>query len=125
MSPVTHFLTGWILANSTALSRRDRALVTWSVVVPDIDGLGIVAEVATHLTLYCGSPATITRCTILLLRSSLRCWPLHSLSRSGRPRHCVFWGLICFCWRICWARGGPMAIIGRFLIWRRFHLRAI
>ena len=50
MSPVTHFLTGWILANSTALSRRDRALVTWPVVVPDIDGLGIVAEVLTRNT---------------------------------------------------------------------------
>ncbi len=48
MSPVTHFLTGWVLANSVALSRRDRALVTWSVVIPDVDGLGIVAEVLTR-----------------------------------------------------------------------------
>ena len=48
MSPVTHFLTGWVLANSAALSRRDRALVTWSVVVPDVDGLGIIAEVLTR-----------------------------------------------------------------------------
>jgi inner membrane protein len=48
MSPVTHFLTVWVLANSTALSRRDRALVTLSVVVPDVDGLGIVAEVLTR-----------------------------------------------------------------------------
>src|SRR5438445_12583203 len=50
MSPVTHFLTGCVLANSTALCRRDRALVTWSVVLPDIDGLGIVAEVLTRNT---------------------------------------------------------------------------
>src|ERR1700751_796636 len=48
MSPVTHFLTGWVLANSTALSRRDRALVTWSVVVPDVDGIGIIAELVTR-----------------------------------------------------------------------------
>lgn len=48
MSPVTHFLTGWMLANSTVLSRRDRALVTLSVVVPDVDGLGIVAELFTR-----------------------------------------------------------------------------
>ena len=34
MSPVTHFLTGWVLANSAGLERRDRALVTLSVVVP-------------------------------------------------------------------------------------------
>jgi inner membrane protein len=45
MSPVTHFLTGWVLANSAGLDRRDRLLVTLSAVVPDIDGLGIVAEV--------------------------------------------------------------------------------
>jgi len=48
MSPVTHFLTGWILANSASLSRRERALVTLSGVVPDIDGLGIVAEYLTR-----------------------------------------------------------------------------
>lgn len=48
MSPVTHFLTGWILANSASLSRRERALVTLAGVVPDIDGLGIVAEYRTR-----------------------------------------------------------------------------
>ena len=48
MSPVTHFLTGWILANSASLSRTERALVTCASVVPDIDGLGIVAEYLTR-----------------------------------------------------------------------------
>ncbi len=48
MSPVTHFLTGWILANSASLSRREGALVTLAGVVPDIDGLGIVAEYLTR-----------------------------------------------------------------------------
>ena len=48
MSPVTHFLTGWVIANSAALDRRDRALVTGVSVVPDIDGLGIIAEVLTR-----------------------------------------------------------------------------
>src|ERR1700686_2986543 len=48
MSPVTHFLTGWILANSASLSRRERALVTLAGVAPDIDGLGIVAEYLTR-----------------------------------------------------------------------------
>ena len=45
MSPITHFLMGWAVANLVpALGKRDRALVTWASVVPDIDGLGIVAE---------------------------------------------------------------------------------
>jgi inner membrane protein len=50
MSPVTHFLTGWVLANSVSLSRKDRALVTLSCVVPDVDGLGVVAEYLTRNT---------------------------------------------------------------------------
>jgi hypothetical protein len=49
MSPITHFLMGWAVANSApSLDRRDRALVTWASVVPDIDGLGIIAEWATR-----------------------------------------------------------------------------
>jgi len=48
MSPATHFLTGWILANSASLSSRERALVTLAGVVPDVDGLGIVAEYLTR-----------------------------------------------------------------------------
>src|SRR5512140_1913359 len=44
MSPVTHFLSGWALANSTRFDRRDRALVTWACVIPDVDGLGAVPQ---------------------------------------------------------------------------------
>src|SRR3954468_7702977 len=47
MSPVTHFFTGWVLANCAGLQRKDRALVTLSCVVPDVDGLGIVPEILT------------------------------------------------------------------------------
>ncbi len=48
MSPVTHFFTGWVLANCAGLNRRDRALVTLACVVPDVDGLGIIPEVLTR-----------------------------------------------------------------------------
>jgi membrane-bound metal-dependent hydrolase YbcI (DUF457 family) len=48
MSPVTHFLTGWVFANCFRLDRRDRALVTLASVVPDIDGLGIIPELLTR-----------------------------------------------------------------------------
>jgi membrane-bound metal-dependent hydrolase YbcI (DUF457 family) len=48
MSPITHFFTGWVLANSTSLTRRDRALVTLSALVPDLDGLGILVELLTR-----------------------------------------------------------------------------
>ncbi len=48
MSPITHFLTGWVLANSLGLERRDRALVAMAGVIPDVDGLGLVADLATR-----------------------------------------------------------------------------
>jgi hypothetical protein len=48
MSPVTHFLTGWLLANSVRLDRRGMAAVTVAAVIPDIDGIGIVAELLTR-----------------------------------------------------------------------------
>src|SRR3981081_698526 len=48
MSPVTHFLTGWVLANCFNLERKERALVTLASVAPDIDGLGIIPELLTR-----------------------------------------------------------------------------
>jgi len=48
MSPVTHFLTGWVFANCARLDRRERAIVTLACVVPDIDGLGIIPELLTR-----------------------------------------------------------------------------
>jgi LexA-binding, inner membrane-associated putative hydrolase len=37
------------MANTVpSLSRRDRALITWASVVPDLDGLGIIAEKLTQ-----------------------------------------------------------------------------
>jgi hypothetical protein len=49
MSPITHFLMGWAVANSVpSLTKRGRAMVTWASVLPDLDGLGIVAEKLTQ-----------------------------------------------------------------------------
>lgn len=48
MSPATHFLAGWLLANTTALERRDRALVVCAAVIPDVDGLGFIPELLTR-----------------------------------------------------------------------------
>ena len=49
MSPITHFFMGWAVANSApSLNKRERAVVTWAGVVPDVDGLGIVADSLTR-----------------------------------------------------------------------------
>jgi LexA-binding, inner membrane-associated putative hydrolase len=46
MSPITHFLASWSLADVTGLRGRDQALVTWCGVAPDLDGLGVVVDLA-------------------------------------------------------------------------------
>ena len=49
MSPVTHLLTGWIVANASTRSvRRERAIITVASVAPDLDGLGIIPELVTR-----------------------------------------------------------------------------
>jgi hypothetical protein len=50
MNPVSHLLTGWVVANTVDLTARDRALVTLAGVLPDIDGLGIITEILTEHT---------------------------------------------------------------------------
>jgi len=40
---------GWAVANSApSLNKRERAFVTWASVIPDADGLGIIAEKLTR-----------------------------------------------------------------------------
>jgi len=46
--PATHLLVSWTVAESARLSKRDRTLVTLAGVLPDIDGLGVIAEIATE-----------------------------------------------------------------------------
>ena len=52
MSPVTHFLSGWVLANVTPFDQRDRAIVALTCVAPDVDGLGAIPEVLTENSAY-------------------------------------------------------------------------
>jgi hypothetical protein len=49
MSPITHLLIGWLTANATtSINKRERAIITIAGVAPDIDGLGIVADLITQ-----------------------------------------------------------------------------
>jgi hypothetical protein len=49
MSPVTHFLSGWVLASafSRQLGKSGKIIVVLASVAPDIDGLGIIPELFT------------------------------------------------------------------------------
>ncbi len=48
MSPISHFLIGWAAANTARLERKERAVVAIAGIIPDADGLGIIAEVLTR-----------------------------------------------------------------------------
>jgi inner membrane protein len=46
MSPLTHLLASWIVAVKTTNNLRDERLVTLAGVAPDLDGLGIIIDIA-------------------------------------------------------------------------------
>lgn len=53
LSPITHFLSGWALANTVPfLTARDRGLITLAGVLPDIDGLGAIPDILTRHTAH-------------------------------------------------------------------------
>jgi len=49
VSPITHFLASWTIAEIYARDRRERAWITAAGVVPDLDGLGVVVDFANRL----------------------------------------------------------------------------
>ena len=44
MHVVTHLLAGWALAEQTKLEPRDKALIAWASVAPDLDGVGLPVD---------------------------------------------------------------------------------
>ena len=44
MSPISHLLVSWVIADKTTTNARDRKLVTLAGVIPDLDGLGLVGD---------------------------------------------------------------------------------
>jgi inner membrane protein len=50
MSPLTHLLASWLIAAKTTDNSRDCRLVTFAGLVPDLDGLGMIVDIATGFT---------------------------------------------------------------------------
>ncbi len=44
MNPITHLLASWSLLEASGLPVRDRAIVVWVGVAPDLDGLGVIPD---------------------------------------------------------------------------------
>jgi inner membrane protein len=55
MSPLTHLLVGWEIGRNFGGNARDRNLVAWSSVAPDLDALGLIVDGANSLL---GRPPT-------------------------------------------------------------------
>jgi hypothetical protein len=47
MSPVTHGLISWLVANVPGVERGGRRLIVLAGLAPDLDGLGIIVQLAT------------------------------------------------------------------------------
>jgi len=86
MHVVTHLLAGWALAEQTPLERRDKALVAWASVAPDLDGAGLPVDWAVralggnsdlyetyHHVAFHGLPAAVAF-TLLLMPFLKRKW---------------------------------------------------
>lgn len=86
MSPVTHAAIGWILAQPLA-ARRDRALVTAAALLPDIDGLTVLAGADAYGTYH----HTFGHNVFMAAAATIAC------AVAGRSRWAAaFWGMIGF-----------------------------
>lgn len=93
MSPITHLLASWIVAAKTTDNLRDRRLVTLAGVAPDLDGLGIILDIANgsfarghlyyypqyHHWLMHGLPAALV-CSAVLAAFGRRRWHVFALA---------------------------------------------
>ena len=50
MSPATHLLGSWLIAAKTTDNARDCRLVTLAGILPDADGLGLIADIVSGLS---------------------------------------------------------------------------
>ncbi|MFA5504486.1 MAG: metal-dependent hydrolase [Vulcanimicrobiota bacterium] len=46
MSPITHFLASWVIADTVLEDDRDKMLVACAGILPDLDSLGVVCDFA-------------------------------------------------------------------------------
>jgi inner membrane protein len=93
MSPLTHLLASWIIAVKTTDNVRDQRLVTLAGVVPDLDGLGLLLDLANganttgkfyyyqqyHHLLTHGLPAAVV-CSLLMAAVARRRWRVLGLT---------------------------------------------
>ena len=103
MSPVTHFLSGWVLANVTPFDRRDRAIVALACVVPDVDGLGAIPDVLTknsaHPLTWFSDYHHLLHNAAFAMVVAVAAFALERFRSRYTLRQVLI--LCCWCWRLC------------------------
>jgi inner membrane protein len=94
VNPITHLLATWSLAEASRLEARDRAIVTWVGLSPDLDGLGAIPDVVARVLGH-GDPAFYGRYHHLLLHGLFGAVLLPAIAMAfARRRLAVFlWGV--------------------------------
>jgi len=125
MNPIEHLLIGWAAAQVLPLDRRDRAIVTIASVIPDIDGFGILPELATRGTsheLLWWTEYHHTLCHNLLsaiVYTAIAAYFAHALARTSLMAFTS--AFICIFSAMSSVLAARMAINGRFRTGCRFQ----
>lgn len=99
MSPIAHFMTSWLIGASVCDDRRDVRLIALAGVAPDLDGLGVVADIAARLSGH-EAPGWFERYHHVLLHGLAGC-------------------VVIVIAMACFARRHPVVVIGAILA---FHM---
>lgn len=49
MNPITHLLAGWTVAEQSHVSLRDKKIITWAGVIPDLDGVSVIPDIVNQV----------------------------------------------------------------------------
>ena len=95
VNPITHLLTSWSLAEASTLGPRDRAIIAWLGVAPDIDGLGAVVDISARL-IGVTDPELFGRFHHVLLHGALGAivLPAIGVAFAQRRRAVFLWGAV-------------------------------
>lgn len=95
VNPITHLLTSWSLAEASTLGPRDRAIIAWLGVAPDIDGLGAVVDISARF-MGMSDPELYGRFHHVLLHGALGALvlPAIGVAFAQRRRAVFLWGAV-------------------------------
>ena len=86
MSPVTHYLLSWIVANSAGLERKERAMVTLAGVAPEIQNGPHLVSIMTDDATAAGAELGFAEVATLTPGES---WTVLNVESDGAPKEII------------------------------------